>query len=1020
MDLRIPQSSQEEITNKNSPSSCNLFDVFPFQHIDDIELFQCLYPQDVSSDTNISNQSSSKIDNNDIYCRPNKVKLNLNLSSEKFTMLHLNIRSLKKNVDKLQTLLHQMKYNPDVIGLTETKLKDNHLYKPSLPGYTFIGKNSNTNAGGVGFFLKPKEIYQIKPEYQLNEIGCEDLWLEIGDKEKRIIGVVYRHPRSNLQTFTQSFERTIELLNSNNQTYIIIGDFNINLLNNHNDSYLQSLLSLGCSQLVNNSTRFSLNKYNTGTLLDHIYSNLNIQKICHKIIVSDVSDHLPLLLVVNKSIDQITDDAFYKRNMKQFDCTRFNNQLQAEITQIVNNPDVSDIDSLATRFFARYQSLIDTHAPLQKVSKKDNQLQKKPWISKKLLKLIRKKNKLYQKYIKCKTPKTKLIYIKNRNNLNHMIKKAKQLYYRNLFKNSDIKSTWKNINKVIHFKKSKEVYPNFIEDGLGNKSTSLKDMSNMFNKYFVNVGREVANSIQEPVDLNKATALIKRNPNSIYLRPVTEREILQLIKSLNSHKSVPMECSPIHIIKNSAHLIAPILTMIFNHWIQQGVFPSFLKKAQVTPIFKAGQKSKVSNFRPISLLDPFSKLFEQCLSSRIQNFFSVNNLLYKQQFGFCNQSSTENALTQLYDQLLTNLNNHETVCSIFLDLKKAFDSIHHSILLAKLEIYGIRGLPYKLIQSFLSQRQQYTMISGNKSETEDITCGVPQGSTLSPILFLIYINDFHLATTMNVNLFADDAQVSASNSSPALLESYVNEEFKKIFNWLNANQLCLNVKKTSYIIFSNKKSSINFNITIGNQTISRVTKAKYLGITIDQNLTWRPHIQILKGKLASACWALYNLKSLVSSFTLKSIYYALVYQHLQYGISCWGSAAESNLQSLITLQKRSIRYISNASRLTHSEPLFYKLGMLKLNDIYRLQISNIMFKYSNNIWKGTFDLNKIKNSHTYSTRFAESKNYYLKRIARKKAIGGLSFIGPRIWSEVPVELKKLNSFTAFKIALKNT
>ena len=258
-------------------------------------------------------------------------------------------------------------------------------------------------------------------------------------------------------------------------------------------------------------------------------------------------------------------------------------------------------------------------------------------------------------------------------------------------------------------------------------------------------------------------------------------------------------------------------------------------------------------------------------------------------------------MLQLYNQLLSNISNKQITCSIFIDLKKAFDTVNHLILLNKLKRYGIRGIPFKLFESYLTNRRQYTLINGYRSTYETINCGVPQGSTLGPLLFLLYINDIHMVSNFNINLFADDANLSLSNKCPALLENNVNNELIKISKWLNTNKLSLNITKTKYLIITNRKLSHQFDVKIIKSPLTQTNQITYLGVIIDNKLSWEPHINHVKNKLANGCWALNKVRRFLNENSLKQIYYGLIYSRLQYCVSCWGGAAKTKIKKLTVL-----------------------------------------------------------------------------------------------------------------------
>lgn len=935
-------------------------------------------------------------------------------------LLHANVVSIIKNINKLEQLIQEIKVQPEIIGITETKLKDHFQHKPTITGYTFINKNSLTNAGGVGFFIKSNLSFKIINDYELKLNSCEDLWVEVYLKNNRKLtfGVIYRHPKGNLNDFKLKFEQTIENLNKNNSSYIICGDYNIDLLkcNLFINDYIESLLSLGCDQHINEPTRHSYN--DTSTLLDHIYSNIPNSKIKCNIIKNDISDHLPVMAQINFKTNNYIKQKIIKRDMKNFDRDQFLQDLQNEMEILQNSlHEFDDVNDLVKDFLFRYDNTINLHAPNKIISTKQQKLTNKPWITPSLLKSIKNKNKLFRRYIKFKTDSTRDSYKKFRNKLTHLLDISKKQYFSKLFNisKSDPKTLWKNAEKVINFKKNKQNSVNVIEHN-GELITDHTKITNIFNNYFVSVGNNLSKDIPNKNSPNDAENLIKSNKDSMFLTPITNDEILKLINNLNVNKSTPSSSSSIKFIKISAPVISGILTIIFNKCLSEGAFPELFKIAEVIPVYKAGSKTCTSNFRPISKLSPFAKLLEQCIFKRLNDFFSHNNLLYSSQFGFRQNSSTENAVLQIYNQLLTKLKKKQISCSIFIDLKKAFDTVNHSILLKKLSKYGVRGITNKLFHSYLSHRKQYTLVNGQKSDYQQILCGVPQGSTLGPLLFLIYINDFHQASNFELNLFADDAYLCMSNYYPQRLETEVNSELLKVQEWLNNNKLTINLNKTTYLIITNRKITFNFQIKINSTHIKENNQSNYLGVIIDKKLNWKPYLNLIKNKLSNGCWALNKLKKYLNQDAMKTIYYGLIYQRLQYCISCWGGVAPTNLKKLAVLQKRAVRIITGSHWQTSSSPLFKNLGLLKLNEIYKLQLAKIMYRINNDTWLGNYNMLKIDQIHSYSTRAATSSNYYIGS-AKTTSRNSLVYVGSKIWMEIPAELKFLN-FYLFKNRLK--
>ena len=299
------------------------------------------------------------------------------------------------------------------------------------------------------------------------------------------------------------------------------------------------------------------------------------------------------------------------------------------------------------------------------------------------------------------------------------------------------------------------------------------------------------------------TSLLHSSPNSFFLKPISIEEVLIELNKIDPPKSSNSDSPSNKYIKLAASTIASTQTFLFNQCILTSTFPNNFKISEIKPLFKQGNKHNCTNYRPI-LLTSFSKIFEKCLFKQLCSYLCKYNLLYKLQYGFRENYSTELAVSQVCNDIIEKLENKSITCSVFLDLARAFDTVNYQILLQKLSKYGIHGEPLKLFKSYHLNRKQCTVVNNVKSEWHIVKCRVPQGSTLGSLLFLIYINDLHQATKLNVKLFADDAVLSLSNKSSKSLEFDINSELVKVENWMRINKLTINYKKTNYMILTKK------------------------------------------------------------------------------------------------------------------------------------------------------------------------------------------------------------------------
>ena len=426
------------------------------------------------------------------------------------------------------------------------------------------------------------------------------------------------------------------------------------------------------------------------------------------------------------------------------------------------------------------------------------------------------------------------------------------------------------------------------------------------------------------------------------------------------------------------------------------------------------------------------------MHKRLYTFLEDNNILYHNQYGFRKNSSTVYALVQITELIKASIDRGKFGCGIFIDLRKAFDTVNHKILLTKLEHYAVRGNMLHWFQSYLSNRKQYVSINGESSESLGINCGVPQGSVLGPLLFLLYINDLpNISKVLNFYLFADDTNIYYESSSLQELEKTINKELNKLYLWLNVNRLSLNIDKTNYIIFHpyNKPMKQHITIRINKKAIKEKECIKYLGVLINSTLSWKHHILNISKKISKAIGIMYKLRPFLPLKVMRNVYYSLVYSHIIYAIEAWGSAFKTELEKILVLQKRAMRlltfndaYPTVHGPLISSDPIFSKLETLKITDVYKYQVSKFIIKCINNIAPIHFQ-NWFVMSHTlhgYHTRSnvnitdgtkinnlflpsARTTNYGLKQ---------LKVNGPRIWNTLPNNIKNSSNLHAFLSKLK--
>ena len=422
-------------------------------------------------------------------------------------------------------------------------------------------------------------------------------------------------------------------------------------------------------------------------------------------------------------------------------------------------------------------------------------------------------------------------------------------------------------------------------------------------------------------------------PNSLFLHSSTSNEVNNIIKDIKDTKGNIRSLSARILKENSVSLSFPI-SLIFNKVLLYGHYPDILKTACVIALFETGDKLDPNNYRPISSLPLLNKVFEKLLHKRLTSFLESNEVFINTQFGFRKNKSTNDAVNNLLNNIYNAMDKKEFLGAVFIDLSKAFDTVPYDLLLKKLEHYGIRGTALYLIKSYLSHKKQFVSLEEVNSSMQDIKVGVPQGSVLGPLLFLIYINDLPNAVK-NVKsiLFADDTTMFASNRNIYDLCSTISGDMLLLRDWLIANSLTLNACKSYYIIFSMRNIPTDLRVTIGDYILDRKTQGKFLGVILDEKLRFADHINHITNKVSKLTGLMYRLKAIFPSEILKNLYLSLIYPYYNYCILAWGSANKSVLHPLLLTQKKLVRIITNSDFHAHTNPLFKQPNLLKLEDL---------------------------------------------------------------------------------------
>ena len=753
--------------------------------------------------------------------------------------------------------------------------------------------------------------------------------------------------------------------------------------------------SCNLKQLINSPTRIT---DSSSTLIDLIFSNsdhITHQESLH----FGLSDH-NIIFCVRKSLKIKYQSKTIKcRSFKNFNSVNYINDLQNLDWSTFYNS--SDINEACLIFNQNICKIADSHAPFISIRVKGKS---EPWVNEELRSAIKHRDHLHKVSSISKDSSDWKRFKIARNKVNKLKSSVKGKYYND--KIVDLKQKpkelWKEIKQLLPDSSGTRVDKLIDDEGV--VIEDQKEICNSFNKFFVNIGSNLAKNFTS----STSDITVPITPNSFSFRPISRSEVIKILKSLDNNKSTGPDKINIRLLKEGANVISDKLQFLFNLSLSSGKVPNIWKIKRVSPLFKSGDKYKTGNYRPISIISNCMKIFEKLVYGQMISFIQINNILQPNQSGFRNKYSTSSASLEVKEHIVDCLSKNKYVCAVLVDLAKAFDTVDHHILLKKLFCYGFRDQAFDWLLSYLSERQQMVLLNNVLSDPlTEKSFGVPQGSVLGPLFFLLYINDISSALKFSYfHLYADDTIIVLSGNELESLKQSMEFELLELQAWLRLNKLTPNKKKCETIFFGNPqnvKKCSDIKISFGGETLQNKDTVKYLGVYFDSLLTWKKQISESRRKINYKLSKIRPLAKFLDPSIISLLIKAFIFPYINYCSTTCHSASSCSIKKLqstcnkVNLLSPNLPIISVKDRLDHD------LAILAFKIIHKTAPPYLCDK-----------IQLTSTKHKYNTRQSKNNGVFHFQSTNKFSTKSIKYSIPHLWNGLPIELKNEKSLLCFK------
>ena len=944
-----------------------------------------------------------------------------------FKFMMMNVRSLYSSVDEIA-----LKFgNIDVIALCETWLNESVTDEMlNIPGYKILrldrtagnirnARDRPKRGGGLLFYISERYSNNVSIISTCSKVtyNLEQLWICIQkpNVRKMTIGVVYRPPHAKVEEAVSELTNSLTYIKDLSDAEVIVsGDLNINYNQRHSKGFelLKNMeRNFNFAQIIKSATRIV---DGAKSLLDLIFTDMEFI-FRSGVLEVGISDHLPVFLVRKKEREKMEYSYINGRTYSTYNKDAFQNDiLQHNVWDVYWNTNSRDVELLWSYIKIIITEIADIHCPVRRMKISNDSPH---WMCKEIIECIHQKDDLHRKAMYTNKSIDWCAYRAMRKEVKVTIMKAKEEYIKDQLENSknNPRKFWRNINEISGLGKSKnksKIGKIIDENGEIYEDQRASDFLNIF---YTEAGPRLAEKFQDSWNADKSG--IKVDSKFSFSR-ISEYQVLRIVKDIKIFKSCAVDNLSARLLKDAFVVMIPELTYLFNLCIELGDLPQSWCHGTISPIPKVKTNSnKPKDWRPITQIPLPGKMLEKIVHDQIYTYFNNNNLLSPQQYGFRPGMSTSQAIFDVLRVLYTNWNDRVFTGCIFVDYSRAFETIDHNILLAKLKMYGLDDISLNFFRNYITNRTQSTVVNGFVSADREVVYGTAQGSVLGPLIYIIYVNDVLkvLSATNKIIMYADDMLIISRDASEARMIDDLQNNLNKVVRWCNHNKLTINREKTKYMFISNRTSMITSSIFIHDQKLSRVSQYEYLGVIIDKDLKLTPYVESMFKKANSKLGILSKIRRFITEETAVRIYKVMIRPYLEYVDFAIDSSSKEKVDRIDRLQCKALRRIEHCNIPEEREPyvvLERKYKIEKLCIRRKRSLLRMMYmssKDNDNIKEVEHDINlrsrsKVKLKDDFSSLTKLHNSPY--------------FRGLKLWNALPHEVQKAENNQVFKSLVK--